>query len=139
MFFDKKAQGISMTYIVIAALALIVLIVIVLFFTGGMEKLFKAEVGVVEGAGGEQATWISRCRAYCSAGQIEVFNSVKFGDDKKSCSNLGVKCDEAGTESGSGDTGSGTLASLPSVEEEKKEVDLGEKVLTSEQIEQVAN
>lgn len=94
MFINKKGQGVSMTYIVIAALALIVLVVIVLFFTGGMENLFEKIKGTTEGAGGEKTVWISQCKIYCSSGQIEVFNSAEFGDGE-TCSSLGVECEES--------------------------------------------
>ena len=92
---DKKGQGISMTYIVIAALALIVLIVIFLFFTGGMERLFERQTETVESVGDEEAIWRAQCKSYCTMGQYEVFNKVTFGDEKKNCVGLGVKCDDA--------------------------------------------
>lgn len=36
----KKGQGISLTFIVVAALSLVALVVLILFFTGGVDKIF---------------------------------------------------------------------------------------------------
>lgn len=77
---NKKAQGISMTYIVIAALALIVLIVIVLFFTGGMEKIFEKITKTAGGEGEEQVIKISQCRSFCTMDNKDAWDNLKCGD-----------------------------------------------------------
>ena len=60
---NKKAQGISMTYIIIAALALVVLVVIIMFFTGGLQKLFGQQTDVVEGSTDQQLEiWRNQCK-----------------------------------------------------------------------------
>jgi len=85
---DKKGQGISMTYIVIAALALIVLIVIVLFFTGGMETMFKK---ITETTGGQDnAIAISQCRLYCTTNNEAAWDAYETEDGKK-CGGLLTK------------------------------------------------
>jgi len=99
MIKDKKGQGISMTYIVIAALALIVLIVIVLFFTGGMETMFERVVGTTEEGGDQEAVWIAQCKAYAAAKQVEVCENAEFGSNKMTCSDLWVEC-SGGIETG---------------------------------------
>jgi len=72
---DKRGQGISMTYIVIAALALIVLIVIFLFFTGALSEMFSRQTEVVEGATQESAVDISKCKLYAALGQEESWEN----------------------------------------------------------------
>ena len=43
MMVGKRGEGLSLNFIIVAILALIVLIVIALFFTGGITKLFGTE------------------------------------------------------------------------------------------------
>ena len=89
---NKRGQGISMTYIIVAALALVVLITIILFFTGGLQKLFKAQQETVEGATDQQLEiWRGQCKLYASLGQEESWNQHKFkakNDETYTCAEL---------------------------------------------------
>ena len=80
-----------MTYIVIAALALIALVVIILFFTGGMSALFKKQVETVGATSDKEAIWIAQCKTYCTMGQDELFQKIEFEKDV-TCTSLGVEC-----------------------------------------------
>jgi len=131
---NKKAQGISMTYIVIAALALIVLIVIVLFFTGGMETLFKKVTKTTEESGDEKVIWISKCKLFCTTeknekGDCPNFCNTEFGrgEDKWSCSDsvegirsLGVDCGSEITNSYDEHSGVITISLNPEKRGEKR-------------------
>lgn len=80
---DKKGQGISMTYIVIAALALVVLVVIILFFTGALERMFTQQKDIVEGATQhQQDIWRARCKLYASLDQEDNWDNQVFEDDE---------------------------------------------------------
>jgi len=86
--FSKSGQGISMTYIVIAALALMVLIVIFLFFTGALGEMFSRQTEVVEASAEDKAVWVSQCKLHCSLeknerGNCPNFCGVKFEKDGK--------------------------------------------------------
>jgi len=82
---DKKGQGISMTYIIIAALALVVLVVIILFFTGGIGSLFGQQKDATEGATEQQKEiWRGQCKLYCTLGQKENWCKHIFKDSKDS-------------------------------------------------------
>jgi len=84
---NKKGQGISMTYIVIAALALVVLVVIILFFTGALGKMFEQQQEAVGDATEQQKSiWRTQCSLYVSLGQEESYDNHEFGDDKIKCS-----------------------------------------------------
>lgn len=70
----SKKGDISMNYIVIAAIALIVLIVIVLAFTGKLQMIFKSQTETVKEATDQQLeVWRSQCKLYCSLGQKDNF------------------------------------------------------------------
>ena len=87
---DKKGQGISMTYIVIAALALIVLIVIFLFFTGGMERMFEKITKTTDSAGQEFALLISQCKIYCSTENKPAWDGFKKEEYSSGCSDASL-------------------------------------------------
>lgn len=81
---NKKGQEISMTYIVVAAIALVVLIVAILFFTGGLQAIFKAQKETVAGATDQQLEiWRGQCKLYCSLEQKESWEKHEFkaGDE----------------------------------------------------------
>ena len=80
---DKKGQGISMTYIIIAALALVVLVVIIMFFTGGLQKLFGQQTDIVGGSTDQQyEIWRGQCKLYCSLGQQESWEKHVFDESQ---------------------------------------------------------
>lgn len=85
---NKKGQGISMTYIIIAALALIALVVIILFFTGGMTEIFSKITGTVEGSTQGSVLEMNQCKLYCTTGNKAAWDNYK--DETKK----GVKCND---------------------------------------------
>jgi hypothetical protein len=94
---NKKGQGISMTYIVIAALALVVLIVIILFFTGALERMFTQQRDVVDDQAQQFGIWRSQCKLYASLDQKESWEKHEFGDRPYKCSDselIGQKWEE---------------------------------------------
>ena len=80
---NKKGQGISMTYIIIAALALVVLVVIVLFFTGGIQSLIGSQEEVVTGVVPDWKiqAWTSRCKLSCSTNPKDFCTAVFVTDE----------------------------------------------------------
>ncbi len=85
---SKKGQGLSVTYIVIIALSLIVLILIALWFTGSLKFLTGKQKGVVGASGQEKALWRSNCELWCSLENKESYETHEFGDEKLTCSSL---------------------------------------------------
>lgn len=83
--FSKKGQGISVNYIVIIALALIVLIVIAIYFTGGLDFLLGQQTTIIRGSVSDQQKniWRGNCRLWCNLGSEESFYLHVFnkGDD----------------------------------------------------------
>ena len=68
-----------MTYVIIAALALIVLITIILFFTGALGIFSQQQQQIVEGATDQQLEiWRGQCQLYASLGQEESWNQHEF-------------------------------------------------------------
>tara|TARA_Y100000034_G_scaffold149_1_gene244 strand:- start:1100 stop:1453 length:354 start_codon:yes stop_codon:yes gene_type:complete len=107
---NKKGQGgLSMNTIIIAIIGIIVLLLIVTFFTGGMATVFGKIKGVFGGgtAGSDMALSRSFCESYCQTAKL---NKDKIGEstycNKKfdvedsqgnpllgqSCIALGVEC-----------------------------------------------
>ena len=61
-----KAQGLSMSILVVAAIAVMVLLVLGVFFTGGFRKVGSGMMDFVEGAGGgEDAKTVANCNTWC--------------------------------------------------------------------------
>jgi len=90
---DKKGQGISMTYIIIAALGLVVLVVIILFFTGGIGSLFGQQQQTVEGATEQQLEiWRGQCKLYCSLDQEESWDNHEFKYEDSNGDPQTIKC-----------------------------------------------
>lgn len=79
-----KKGDISMTYIVVAALALVALIVIILFFTGGMSKLIKGQTEVIAGTvpDWQIQAWSTRCKFACTSNNIKDYCTTPFKFDK---------------------------------------------------------
>jgi len=98
----KRGQGISMTYLIIAILGLIVLIIIAIFFTKGTGWIFGEESAVASGS--SMDVWRSQCESWCDLGS-NLYCTKEFvkkdGDEeiKYSCLGssktepLGVSCD----------------------------------------------
>ena len=88
----KKGQELSMTYIVIAAIALVVLVVVVLFFTGGLSKMLGTQKDVTTGATDQQkSVWKATCDSYCALRAADSFCNHIFDGPKDSQSGYIVK------------------------------------------------
>lgn len=79
----SKRGDISLNFIIIAILALITLIVIALFFTGGITKLFGTEQGVVQVSLDPQIKALAEntCNLYCTNQNENAYNSPGFPKD----------------------------------------------------------
>ncbi len=77
---NKKGDGLSLNFIIVAILALIALIVIALFFTGGMTKLFRTEQDVTKISLDPQIRLLSEasCNLYCTNQNENAFNNPPF-------------------------------------------------------------
>ncbi|MFH0752803.1 MAG: hypothetical protein V1914_04390 [archaeon] len=65
---SKRGEGLSLNFIIVAILALIVLIVVALFFTGGITKLFGTEQDVSKVSLDPQLRLLaeSNCELHCT-------------------------------------------------------------------------
>jgi len=96
---SRKAQTLPTNTIIILVLGLVVLALLILYFTGGMKSLWRQiqlSAGIVSGSESEAR---EMCNAWCSAGNKEVCpENHKFSIDidgktiKKTCKELGVEC-----------------------------------------------
>ncbi|MFH1638184.1 MAG: hypothetical protein ABIB71_07190 [Candidatus Woesearchaeota archaeon] len=80
---NKKGVSLSMEFIIIAALALLALIVIALFFTGGAEKLFGKQKGAVGVTIDPQikSLAISTCELSCTFGNKDGYDNPNFPEE----------------------------------------------------------
>ena len=88
---NKKGMDISLNFIILAVLALIALIVIALFFTGGLTNLFQQteEVGSISAE--KVALYSSKCKFYCTTGDQASWDKPQFEEEtfkEKSCLQL---------------------------------------------------
>lgn len=79
----SKKGDVSLTYIVIAALSLVALVVIILFFTGGMQKLITGQQEVLEGTvpDWQMKAWTTRCEFACTQENKADFCGATFTAD----------------------------------------------------------
>ena len=104
---NKKGMDISLNFIILAVLALIALIIIALFFTGGLTNLFKQteEVGSISSE--KIALFASKCEFYCTTEDENAWKNPDLpdeftGTEYESCEKLTTKkyaTDCANTES----------------------------------------
>lgn len=88
---NKKGADVSITFIVLAAIALIVLVLIILFFTGSFKTLIGSQSDLVKGTVGDDQIniWKSQCDLYCTLGQKDIYCTKVFkyefgeGDSKQ--------------------------------------------------------
>lgn len=76
---EKRGLDISLNFVIVAALALIALIVIALFFTGALDFLFQKEgdiVGSLEAT--EIAFWKTTCNLHCTTKDQVAWNNPNF-------------------------------------------------------------
>ena len=72
---NKKGMEISLNFVIIAVLALVALIVIALFFTGGMSRIIGKEKTVVELTEQDIALAESACKLSCTLCQKGQFDN----------------------------------------------------------------
>lgn len=74
---SKRGEGLSLNFIIVAILALIVLIIIALFFTGGITKLFGTEQQVSKVSLDPQLRLLSeaQCGQYCTNMNEDAYTS----------------------------------------------------------------
>lgn len=77
---NKKGADVSITFIVLAAIALIVLVLIILFFTGSFKTLIGSQSDIVSGTISDEqlSIWKNQCNLYCTLGQKEVYCTKVF-------------------------------------------------------------
>jgi hypothetical protein len=75
---NKKGQGISLNFLIIAALALVTLIIIALFFTGGIQKIFKKQSDVVIASEQEISLARANCQFLCVTGVKTSYDNPPF-------------------------------------------------------------
>ncbi|MDP3728864.1 MAG: hypothetical protein Q8R18_05445 [bacterium] len=83
-------MDISLNFIILAVLALIALIVIALFFTGGLTNLFGQTEDVGSISAEKIALYSSKCKFYCTTGDEASWLNPRFEDETlkgKSCEN----------------------------------------------------
>ena len=80
---NKKGMDISLNFVILAVLALIALILIALFFTGGLTNLFgqTEEVGSISSE--KVALYSSKCDFYCSTQDNTAWSNPQFPADVK--------------------------------------------------------
>ena len=81
MVLNKKGMDISLNFIILAVLALIALIIIALFFTGGLTNLIgqTEEVGSISSE--KVALYSSKCEFYCSTKDNNAWSKPQFPED----------------------------------------------------------
>jgi hypothetical protein len=80
----KKAQGISMNVIIIAAIALLVLVVIVAIFSGRMGVFNK---NLNDNSKNTCEAPYGACKAACDTGEVQVFGRTCTDTTKPMCCN----------------------------------------------------
>ncbi len=80
---NKKGMDISLNFIILAVLALIALIVIALFFTGGLTNLFSQQEDVGDISSEKMALYRSKCEFYCTTHDETSWKDPSFPDEMK--------------------------------------------------------
>ena len=77
---SKRGEGLSLNFIIVAILALITLIVIALFFTGGITKLFGIEKDISKVSIDPQIRSLSEttCNFHCTNQNENAYNNPSF-------------------------------------------------------------
>lgn len=78
---NKKGMDISLNFIILAVLALIALIVIALFFTGGLTNLFKQQQTVGDIRADKIAYYATKCELYCTTGDKNSWDNPMFAEE----------------------------------------------------------
>jgi len=110
---NKKGAELSMNVIIITILAVLVLVVVAVIFTGGMSTLTNKIRGLFQHQALDLQSAISECNSYCNSYQIsgiEKYKNSFCGDDEtnfdidtngdgtadlidQKCNDLNVQCE----------------------------------------------
>lgn len=78
---NKKGMDISLNFIILAVLALIALILVALFFTGGLQNLFEQTEEVGSTTTEQYLYYKAQCKSYCTFGEEDAYNNPGFPDE----------------------------------------------------------
>ena len=83
MMVNRRGEGLSLNFIIVAILALITLIVIALFFTGGITKLFGTEKEISRVSLDPQIRSLAEttCNFHCTNQNENAYNNPSFPKD----------------------------------------------------------
>jgi hypothetical protein len=102
-FLNKKGMDISLNFVILAVLALIALILVALFFTGGLTSLFADTEDVGDTSGEKLALYESECELYCTLGQQTSFEKVKYIENEGQSNEKTYTCTGEGGDEQLGD------------------------------------
>jgi hypothetical protein len=80
---NKKGQGLSLNFLIVAILAVIALVIVALYFTGGLEKMFSKQKDISALSTQELALAESVCKTACSVKSQTAYDAPKFSDAVK--------------------------------------------------------
>ncbi len=84
MEISKKGAELSLNFIIIAAIGLVVLVIALVFFTGGAERLLRGVPESVQVNQQQLNLWRNECELYCNQGSKSGFcNTFKSLDKNK--------------------------------------------------------
>ncbi len=84
MKIGKKGAELSLNFIIIAAIGLVVLVIALVFFTGGAERLLRGVPESVQVNQQQLNLWRNECELYCNQGSKSGFcNTFKTLDKNK--------------------------------------------------------
>lgn len=78
----KKGQGLSLDMVVIAVIVLVVLFVIIAFFSGGFTAIAEKIGGLFRGGIDDRAVSIQLCNTYCLSAKGYELRSLQQMDSK---------------------------------------------------------
>jgi len=78
---NKKGMDISLNFIILAVLALLALILVALFFTGGLQDLFTRTGDVSDMSAHELAYYRGQCTLYCTTNNRMAWFDTGFPED----------------------------------------------------------
>ena len=84
---NKKGMDISLNFIILAVLALIALIIIALFFTGGLTNLFKQQQDVGSISSEKVALYAAKCNLYCTTDDYYSWYHPQFAEESLATKN----------------------------------------------------
>ncbi|MBI4155019.1 hypothetical protein HY498_02965 [Candidatus Woesearchaeota archaeon] len=87
MALGKKGAELSLNFIIIAAIGLVVLVIALVFFTGGAERLLGGVPETIQVSQQQLNLWRNQCQAFCSlddkSNYCNAFYWIDRDKDKK--------------------------------------------------------